>query len=331
MNFRYLNPPPFVHRVQTADPNDPKVSEWIRPWNGKETMDVGVIGVPLSSSSISASGASETPWAVRQSWKSFSTYDVDHDADLTRLTVRDLGDVRMHVTDIPLCHHYIEKGMEEVYEKTQKQDFFLPVIIGGDHSITCPSVKAWKKARPPGKTGLLQFDTHFDVRSLESGGPSNGTPVRGLLESGTLEGKEIVQIGIHGFANSRIYRQYAEEKGITFYTMHQIWKKGFPAVFEEALSKLTELVDSIYVTVDMDVLDLSFLPGSPGSHPGGLYSRELFEAMFRLGEEPKVKALDIVCLDPMRDVGSVSVKTATHTMLSFLSGVLSRKSGSSEE
>lgn len=114
-------------------------------------MDVGVIGVPLSRSSISASGASETPWAVRQSWKSFSTYDVDHDADLTRLNVRDLGDVRMHVTDIPLCHHYIEKGMEEVYEKTQKQDFFLPVIIGGDHSITCPSVKAWKKPVRPAR------------------------------------------------------------------------------------------------------------------------------------------------------------------------------------
>lgn len=90
-----------------------------------------------------------------------------------------------------------------------------------------PVGQGMEKARPPGKTGLLQFDTHFDVRSLESGGPSNGTPVRGLLESGTLEGKEIVQIGIHGFANSRIYRQYAEEKGITFYTMHQIWKKDF--------------------------------------------------------------------------------------------------------
>ena len=331
MIFQYLSPPPFIHQLKSADQSDRKVSEWIEPWDGKEILDVGLIGVPLSRSSISASGASETPWAVRQSWKSFSTYDVDHDVDLTHLTVRDLGDIRMHVTDILLCHRNIEKGMEEVYQKMENRDSFLPVIIGGDHSITCPSVKAWKKAHPSGKLGLLQFDTHFDVRSLESGGPSNGTPIRGLLETGTLKGKEIVQVGIHGFANSRIYRQYADKQGITFYTMHQIWKKGFTAIFKEALSKLLETVDHIYVTVDMDVLDLSFLPGSPGSHPGGLYSRELFEAMVCLGKEPKVKAIDIVCLDPMRDVGSISVKTATHTMLSFLSGVCSRKLKQSEK
>lgn len=331
MVFQYLNPPPFVHRFHAADPNDPKVSEWIKPWDGKEAMDVGVIGVPLSRSSISASGASEAPWAVRQSWKSFSAYDVDHDQDLTRLTVRDLGDIRMHGTDIPLCHQYIEKGMEEIYQKVGNHDSFLPVIIGGDHSITCPSVKAWRKVYPSHKAGLLQFDTHFDVRSLKSGGPSNGTPIRGLLESGTLEGSRIVQVGIHGFANSRVYRQYADEQGITFYTMHQIWKEGFAAIFKEALSKLVETADHIYVTVDMDVLDLSFLPGSPGSHPGGLYSRDLFEAMVCLGKEPKVKAMDLVCLDPMRDVGSVSVKTATHAMLSFLSGVCSRKHKKPEE
>ncbi|MBA4602264.1 agmatinase family protein [Thermoactinomyces sp. AMNI-1] len=325
MGFQYLAPPPFVHQSEAADPNDVKVSEWIQPWDGKEQADVGVIGIPLSRSSISASAASESPWAIRQSWRYFSAYDVDHDIDLTRLKVRDLGDIRMHTTDIPLCHRHIEKGIEEVYRTAAKCTSFLPVMIGGDHSITCPSVKAFVKAHPGRKVGLFQFDTHFDVRSLKSGGPSNGTPIRGLLESGMLRGQYIVQVGIHGFANSKIYRDYADEQGIIFYTMHQIRKQGFAQIFDESFARLSRKVDVIYVTVDLDVLDLSFLPGSPGSSPGGLYSWELFEALHLLGQKEQVKAFDMVCLDPSRDLGSLSVRTATHTFLSFLSGVCSRK------
>ncbi|MGA8941274.1 MAG: agmatinase family protein [Thermoactinomyces sp.] len=325
MQFQYLVPPPFVHQSEAADPNDIKVSQWIRPWDGTEQADAGIIGMPLSRSSISASAASESPWAIRQSWKNFSAYDVDHDVDLTTLNVSDFGDIRTHVTDIPLCHHYIEKGMGEVYQATRKQDSFLPVMIGGDHSVTCPSVKAFAKAHPGRKVGLLQFDTHFDVRSLKSGGPSNGTPIRGLVEAGTLRGEQIVQVGIHGFANSRIYRKYADDHGITFYTMHQIRKEGLEKVLYESFARLSCNVDIIYVTVDLDVLDMSFLPASPGALPGGLYSHELFEAMYWLGQKEQVKALDMVCLDPGRDVGDLSVKTATSVMLSFLSGVCSRK------
>lgn len=324
MGFRYLVPPPFVHQSEATDPNDIKASEWIRPWDGKEQADAGVIGMPLSRSSISASAASESPWAIRQSWKSFSAYDVDHDVDLTKLKVRDFGDIRMHVTDIPRCHRHIEEGMGEVYQETAKHATFLPVMIGGDHSVTCPSVKAFVKAHPGKKVGLFQFDTHFDVRSLQSGGPSNGTPIRGLLESGTLHGEHIVQVGIHGFANSRVYRQYADDHEIVFYTMHQIRKEGFDAVFHESFGELSRKVDIIYVTVDLDVLDLSCFPGSPGASPGGLYARELFEALYCLGQQEQVRALDLVCLDPNRDVGILSVKTATHAMLSFLSGVCGR-------
>ncbi|MBH8598563.1 MULTISPECIES: agmatinase family protein [unclassified Thermoactinomyces] len=327
MRSAHLNPPPFIHQTGGSDPFDPKVSGWILPWDGKEEMDVGFIGVPLSRSSISASAASEAPMAVRQSWRSFSTYDVDHDVDLFPLKVRDLGDIRMHVTDISLCHRHIEQGMKDVYEATARFPDFLPVIMGGDHSITCPSVKAFAQFHSGKKIGLLQFDTHFDVRSLESGGPSNGTPIRGLIESSTIQGENIVQIGIHGFANAAVYRRYVDEQGIVFFTMREVRSRGLSAIMEEAVSRLKEKVDLIYVTVDIDVLDLSFLPGSPGPSPGGMFSWEMFEAVHRLGKEEQVKALDLVCLDPFRDVAGVSVKTAMHTILSFLSGVCLRRRG----
>lgn len=307
------------HQTGVFDPNDLKVSQWLKTWDGREEIDAAVIGVPLSRSSISASAASEAPLAVRQSWRSFSTYDVDHDVDLAPLRVRDLGDICMHTTDILQCHENIEKAVEEVYQEIDSP-LFVPLILGGDHSITCPSIKAFSKVHRNQKIGLLQFDTHFDVRELKGGGPSNGTPIRGLIEAGVLQGEHIFQIGIHGFSNSLPYRKYVEKQGITFFTMPQVRKQGLNSVLCHVLNKLHGLVDMIYVTVDMDVLDLSFFPGSPGSSPGGMVSWELFEAVYQLGMQKKVRAIDFVCFDPFRDVGMVSVKTVTHTMLSFLAG-----------
>ncbi|MBS7531106.1 agmatinase family protein [Hazenella sp. IB182353] len=319
--FQYLNPAPIQHQQEQVDPLDLKVAQWIKPRQPDDSYQIGFVGVPLSRSSISASAASESPLAVRQSWRGFATYDVDHDVDLTPLQVRDLGDIRMHTTDIGICHQNIEQGMAEVYAAHQDQKTFIPLIMGGDHSITCPSVKAFVKANPGKRVGLIQFDTHFDVRSLESGGPSNGTPIRGLIESGTLRGEDVMQLGIHSFANSRAYKAYVDEQGITYYTMRQIRERGMQVVLNEALALLKAKVDLLYVTVDIDVLDQAALPGSPGSSPGGLTSWELFEAVYQLGQEEQVHAFDMVCLDPFRDVGSVSVRTVTHVMLSFLSGI----------
>lgn len=324
MRFSFLNPPPFYHQTQIVDPNDVKVSQWLTSWDGKEGMDAAIIGVPLSRSSISASAASESPLAIRQSFRSFSTFDVDHEVDLAPLKVRDMGDIRMHTTDIRQCHENIEQGMIEVYEATSSFSSFIPLILGGDHSITCPSVKAFSTFHQGKKVGLVQFDTHFDVRSLENGGPSNGTPIRGLLTSGVLQGENIFQIGLHSFANSKPYYDYVKEHGIRYYTMRQVRTQGLEAIVHEVIQQLLKQVDVIYITVDIDVLDQSCLPGSPGSSPGGMVSWELFEAVYQLGMQEKVQAIDFVCLDPYRDVGAVSVRTMTHIMLSFLSGYVKR-------
>jgi len=320
MSFQYIEPPRLIDRRGGSDRMEWKVSQWITPWDGKEEMAAGIVGVPLSRSSISPSAASEAPDAIRSVWRAFTPYDADHDVDLSPMKVRDVGNIRMHTTDILRCHQNILRGLSELYEQTAAFSRFLPLIVGGDHSITCPSVKAFARHHTGKTVGLIQFDTHFDVRNLEDGGPSNGTPVRGLLESGAVEGRHVFQIGIHSFANALAYRDYVKQQGITFYTMQQVRKAGLDSILSDVLDTLVRSVDLIYVTVDMDVLDLAFLPGSPGPSPGGMVSWELFEAVHRLGREEKVRAMDLVCLDPFRDVGMLSVKTAAHVLLSFLSG-----------
>ncbi|RNB89589.1 formimidoylglutamase [Brevibacillus fluminis] len=315
-----LNPPELIRRSNWRDRYETKVSQWLTPWDGETAPEIGFIGLPLSKTSISISGASMTPNALRELFANVTTYSIDHDVDLQELAAYDLGDIQMHVTDLLRCHANIEQGMKNVYEALPNM---FPIIAGGDHSITCPSVKAFKQ-KIGGKVGIVQIDSHMDVRNLEDGGPSNGTPIRGLIESGTVEGKHIAQIGIHSFANSKPYRDYAVSKGITQFTARQVAREGIEPLVAKALEIAGEGTDAIYVTIDMDVLDQAYAPGVPAMVPAGMTSWQLIDAAFLLGQHPKVKGFDIVCVDPMQDPRRATVRTTLHVILNFLAGYMKR-------
>jgi formiminoglutamase len=318
--FALLNPPELVRRTNWRDRHETKVAHWLTPWDGQTDVEVGFIGVPLSKTSISVSGASMTPNALRELFPAMTTYDIDHDVDLQVLRAHDLGDIQMHVTDLLRCHSNIEQGLTEIYQAMPRM---FPIIAGGDHSITCPSVKAFK-TRYSGKVGIVQLDSHMDVRNLEDGGPSNGTPIRGLIESGTVEGIHIAQIGLHSFVNSKPYREYALSKGITQFTASQVAKEGIAPLVEQALAVAGNGTEAIYVTVDMDVLDQAYAPGVPAMVAAGMTSWQLLEAVYLLGVHPKVQGFDIVCVDPVYDARRATVRMTLHTILTFLAGYAKR-------
>ncbi|MCA0171993.1 agmatinase family protein [Bacillus sp. RAR_GA_16] len=324
--YPMLNRPTMIWSKQTDQVSDLTVNEWIETIGESmpiwEDFDVTILGVPLSKSSISTSAASENPDAMRRAWRSFRTYNLDEDVDLARLKAIDLGDVKQHVTDIRSTHDQIQQAMVAMREK---HPHTIPLTLGGDHSITAMLIKGWKQAHPDETIGILQLDTHFDLRDLANLGPANGTPIRQVIESHTVKGKHVYNIGLHGFFNSLALKKYADEHGVHYTTMKTVRKKGIHHVVQNALTQLENAVDTIYLTVDMDVLDISFNPAAPASAPGGMRTDELFEAVQIAGEHPKVKAMDIVCLDPRKDVGEIGVKSAVHTMLSFLTGVVKRK------
>lgn len=318
--IEFLNPPEIIRRSNWKDRYETKVAQWLTPWDGVELPEIGFIGVPLSKTSISVSGASMTPNALRELFANATTYNVDHEVDLQHLHARDLGDISMHVTDLLKCHANIEQGLNNVYETLPG---VFPIIAGGDHSITCPSVKAFRK-HAGGKVGIVQIDSHMDVRNLEDGGPSNGTPIRGLLESGTVEGRNIAQIGIHSFANSKAYHDYAKSQGILQFTASQVHRAGIESLVEKAIKAAGDGTEAIYVTVDMDVLDQAFAPGVPAMVPAGMTPWQMLEAVYMLGRHPKVKAFDIVCVDPMQDPRRATVRMTLYVILTFLTGYAMR-------
>ncbi|MHC0035636.1 agmatinase family protein [Pseudoneobacillus sp. C159] len=310
---------------QMKDAQDLKVKDWIyqRKTGEDETIlkkhwDIVLMGAPLSRSSISASGASEFPDHFRKLWKGFMTYNIDTDQDLREVSVLDIGDIEMHVTDISRCHLNIKNAMKGIAHYLPNS---VPFTIGGDHSITAMLISGLKEAEPARKIGILQLDTHLDLRDLKEQGPSNGTPIRNLIENGVVEGKNVYNIGLHGFFNGPSLIQYAKEHGVNYITLKEARKNGFMDTIEKVIEELESKVDSIYLTIDMDVLDISYAPGVPASTPGGMRTDELFEAVFMAGKSTKIRAVDIVCLDPNRDLAALpTVKAGVHTFLSYVSG-----------
>lgn len=326
--FPKLNPPSFTWVRPENERAAVKVHEWIIPLStGSDpekckNTDFVVVGVPLSRSSISASGASEFPDAFRRAWKFFSTYNLDEEIDLADGTAVDAGDVPMHVTDISRCHENIAAASEALHSHFAGSKI---CAIGGDHSITAMMVKGLHRARPEETIGVLQFDTHFDLRDLSDNGPSNGTPMRNLIESSVVKGSDMYNIGLHGFFNTKDLKQYADEKGVNYITLGRARRHGIQETVRHCLEELSLKVDTIYLTIDMDVLDIAYAPGVPASTPGGMTTRELLEGVLEAARHPKVNAMDIVCLDPLKDAAVLpTVKLGTHIFLTYLTGVLLR-------
>ncbi|MDP4084925.1 MAG: agmatinase family protein [Bacillota bacterium] len=319
---------PSFYWQRSKNSQDPKLKDWIIQYEGHNqdisstVWDILLFGVPLSRSSISVSGASEFPDFFRRAWKGFSTYNLDYDTELNELNVLDIGDVQMHFTDISKSHANIKETMKGIKEEFPRS---LPVAIGGDHSITAMLVSGMKEAFPEQRIGIIQFDTHLDLRDLQDHGPTNGTPIRNLIEHGIVKGNHVFNIGLHGFFNGQSLLRYAHDHGLNMVSLKQARRKGITETVRLAIQELEEKVDLIYVTIDMDVLDIAFAPGVPASTPGGMRTDELFDAVYEAGKSKKLCGMDIVCLDPTKDLAAQpTVKAGVYTFLTFLTAFINR-------
>lgn len=287
----------------TEDPQWPRASSLLVPAGSAR---VGLIGVPLSRSSISPSSAHLTPAAVRAAFARFPTWHAGLDVDLP--DIADLGD--LDVADLA--------GTEAV-ETTRALLQALPshdllLLVGGDNLVTWPAVLAL-----PGRVGVLTLDAHHDVRGFHDG-PTNGTPIRGLVEAGV---GPVTQIGVGDLTNSRAHRQWCDEHGIRVVPLDACRGRVGDVVREE-LDRLAASCDVLHVDLDVDVVDRAFVPGCPGARPGGLLPHELIEAAVEAGRHPQVGAVDVVEVDAAADVNGVTVQLAAMCLLASAAGHAAR-------
>jgi formiminoglutamase len=296
------------------DPNWPRAAAWLGgDHHGQPVARLAVVGAPVRLGSISGGRFDLAPGAIRGGLHRYSTHDGQ--SDLRRVAVRDEG-------DLLLADASPEDAGTEIAGAVggTLPTYDAVVLLGGDNSITASGVRGLPA--PLERCGLLTLDAHHDVRDT-GGGLTNGNPVRALLDAG-LPGRNIVQVGIQPFANSPVYAATATEAGITVITAAEARSRGVDRVVSEVLRELASRVEAIYVDLDVDVLDRAFAPACPGSRPGGLFPAEIQAAARVAGSHPKVRALDIVEVDPAIDVADITLLSAASFLLCFASGLASR-------
>lgn len=299
----------------TEDPLWPRASAWLAGGGDPDGPRLAVVGVPLSRTSISPSGANETPAAVRRALRRFATFHAGLDVDLEGVAVHDVGD--LPVAD--LVGEAALAGVDAGLRGLPEHD--LAVLLGGDNAVTRPALRTLLPDLP--RVGLLTLDAHHDVRGFHAG-PTNGTPVRGLVEDG-LAGEHVVQVGIGDLTNSRAYRRWCDEQGVGVIGVRAAQREGVGAVVRRELDRLAETCDAVYVDLDVDVVDRTFVPGCPGARPGGLLPGELLDAAVEAGRHPWVVAVDVVEVDATADLTGVTVDLAAMCLLSVAAGLAARR------
>jgi formiminoglutamase len=300
--------------VIPPDPNWPRASGWLHGAADDEPVRrLEVLGAPVRLGSLSGGRFDLAPSAIRAALERFSTFDGE--ADVGSVGARDAG-------DLPIRDSSPDEALEEIAralgETLPRAD--AVAVLGGDNSITRPAVRGL--GLPLDRVGLITIDAHHDLRDT-AGGLTNGNPIRALLEDG-LPGRNVAQIGIQPFANSEPYAAVAREAGIMVRTAEETRERGMRAVLEEALADIGGRVEAVYLDLDLDVLDRAFAPACPGSRPGGLPPSDVLTAARLAGRHPSVRAIDIVEVDPERDIAETTALTAAGCLLWFASGLARR-------
>jgi formiminoglutamase len=264
----------------------PRAAAWLQP--SHDDVDIAVFGVPAHLTSISPTGADQTPAAIRRALLRYSTYNWSHDADLTELVAGDLGDV-----DLPDSPEGEERTSSLANLAVSKSK--LAVALGGDNSVTY-AVTRGAFAGDLSRAGLITLDAHHDLRD----GISNGSPVRRLIEDG-LQGKNVVQIGIADFSNSPAYAARARELGITVIPRSALRGRSLADVWAEAVSIAGNGTDGIHVDFDVDVCDRAVVPACPAAAPGGISADELRNFAYLAGKTGSVRSMDITEIDASND------------------------------
>jgi arginase family enzyme len=274
---------------------------------------LGLVGAPLGAGSVTAGRCDLAPGALRRVLRRIGRYDVETGQEIASL-VADHGDV-------PLDGLSIEEATAPIRGAVAASvgRHALTLLIGGNNAVTRPGVLGL--GLPLERVGLITLDAHFDMRDT-SEGLGNGNPVRALLEDG-LPGRNIAQIGLAPFANSRTMHQDALAAGNLVISAGYVREHGIERQVERALLHLDH-VDTIYIDCDIDVIDRSQFPAAPGARAGGMSALDFFAATRRLAAEPRVRVIDLTEWDPPLDPSDLSALTAGRWLAEVLAGFESR-------
>ena len=284
--------------------------------------DVAIVGAPFDISTTNRPGARFGPRAIRALAYEPGTYHLDLGIEIfEHLEVVDYGDAFCPHGQTETSHANIRERVHQVASRG-----IVPVILGGDHSITWPAATAVADVHGYGNVGIVHFDAHADTAdSIDGNLASHGTPMRRLIESGAVPGDRFVQVGLRGYWPPAETFAWMREQGMVWHTMHEIWERGFKAVMADAVSEALSKADHLYLSVDVDVMDPAHAPGTGTPEPGGMTSVDLLRMVRQLALEHDLVGMDVVEVAPAYDVSDLTVNAAHRIVFEALAGMAERR------
>jgi agmatinase len=283
-----------------------------------EDADVAIIGAPTDDLVSDRPGTRFAPRAIRAaSCPPGPHLEAGVDAFAT-LRIVDFGDAPVVPADAERSHKAIEATLRAVLAADA-----MPIVLGGDHSITEPEVAACAAVHGP--IGLVHFDSHTDTGTQVFGAErSHGTPMYRLVEAGWIDPKRYVQIGLRGYWPGEAEFAWQRNRGITSLFMHDVRDQGIEALIERAIEAVGE--GPVFLTVDVDVLDPAFAPGTGTPEPGGMTPLELLPSVRRVARELELVGADVVEVIPTAPGSAdITALVADRIVREMLTGFALRK------
>ncbi len=296
--------------------------------SGLAGVDVAILGAPFDEAVSHRPGARFGPRAVRMAEDSAGhppsrphmLLGVD---PFEVLTVVDYGDAETVSSDTERSHRAVKQLVAEVCAAGA-----VPVVIGGDHSVAHPDMSALAEHHGPGKVGVIHFDAHADTATdLDGVVRSHGTPMRLVVDEGSIRGDMFIQMGLRGCWPGPEEFSWMRDAGFRWYTMYELDERGLGTCVEEAIDAARGW-DAVFLSVDIDSLDPAYAPGTGTPEPGGLTPRELLHAVRRITCELPIVGMELVEVAPMWDThGAVTATNGHRVILDGLCGMALRRSG----
>jgi agmatinase len=281
--------------------------------------DAVIVGAPLDGRVTNRPGARFGPRAIRNACPGSSStrpslsLGVD---PLVALSVVDYGDVEPKPADLDGHVEAVRQRVAEVLRAGA-----VPIVLGGDHSLAYATLGAVSEKLGPDGFCVVQFDTHADTGEVFGGRLTHGNPIRLLIEEGRLCGPHLWQVGLRGYWPDQGVFDWMRSVGIRWRPMGDIEERGIGVVVEELIEEVRSLGLPVYLSVDVDVLDPAFAPGTGTPEPGGLTARELLHAIRELASAVPVVGMEVVEVSPPYDHADITALAAHRCVLEALSGI----------
>jgi len=290
-----------------------------------ENADVVIVGAPFDGGTSWRAGARFGPQAIRMT--DYNPHDGSRPSlalrvdGLADMRVVDAGDVEMYSGDAARSC----ADLEVVIEKIARTGA-IPLVLGGDHTVTWPNATGTARARGWGRVSVIHFDAHADTGDIEFGSlVGHGQPMRRLIESGAVRGDRFLQVGLRGYWPGPETLDWMAEQGMRSYEMTEIVHRGLNECLTEAFEIAMDDCDGVFLSVDIDVCDPGAAPGTGTPESGGLSARELLDAVRRIALELPVVGMDVVEVAPPYDHADITAMLGNRVVLEAISGIARRR------